>query len=48
MVKIDVVKVIKIAGLVMSMGGTIANSWAGKKENDKVLEKLVNERLKKR
>lgn len=40
---IDVVKVVKIAGTVMSVAGMLASGWAGSKENAKTLEKLVND-----
>lgn len=40
---IDTVKVIKIAGTVLSVAGMLATGWAGTKENTKTLEKLVND-----
>lgn len=40
---IDVVKIVKIAGLVLSVAGTIATGWAGSKENEKTIEKLVSD-----
>lgn len=40
---IDVTKILKIAGLVMSIVGTIATSVASSRENSKTLEKLVND-----
>jgi hypothetical protein len=43
MEKIDVVKVVKIAATVMSVAGMLASGWAGSKENEKTLEKLVKE-----
>lgn len=43
---IDVVKIVKIAGLVLSVAGTIATGWAGSKENEKTLEKLVKDHFK--
>ena len=39
---VNVVKVVKIAGTVMSVAGMIASSWAGSKQADKTLENLVN------
>lgn len=39
---VNVVKVVKIAGTVMSVAGMLASSWAGGKENAKTLENLVN------
>lgn len=44
---IDVVKLAKGAGMILSIGGMLVSSWVGSKENEKVLEKLVDERLKK-
>ena len=41
-----IVKIVKVVGLLMSAAGTVATGWAGSKENEKVLEKLVEERLK--
>lgn len=41
------VKIAKIGGLVLSVAGTVVAGWAGRKENDKTLEKLVNEKLSK-
>lgn len=43
--KIDKVAVIKVLGMVMTVGGMIASNWTGKKEQDQTLEKLVNEKL---
>lgn len=43
----DLVKVVKVVGLVMTIGGTVASSWAGDKENTRTLEKLVDKRLDK-
>lgn len=45
--KINVVKVAKIGGMLLSIGGMVITSWVSGKENEKVLEKLVNERLPK-
>lgn len=42
----NVVKIVKVVGLLLSAAGTVATGWAGSKENEKVLEKLVEERLK--
>ena len=44
--KIDVVKVVKVTGMILTIAGTLASGWVGTKENEKVLEKLVDERLK--
>ena len=43
--KLDKVTLVKALGLVMTIGGTIAASWAGEKNNEKTLEKLVDSRL---
>ena len=40
---VDVIKVVKIAGTVLSVAGMVASNWAGGKEASKTLEKLVNE-----
>ena len=39
--KVDVVKVVKIASMVASVAGMIGSSWAGSKENKAVLEELT-------
>ena len=44
--KIDVIKIVKIAGLVLSVAGTVATGWAGSKENERTLGKLVEDRFK--
>lgn len=43
MEKVDVVKVVKIAATALSVAGMLASNWAGNKENEKTLEKLVKE-----
>lgn len=45
MFKVDKVMIVKIVGLALTIGGTIASGWAGDKANEKTLEKLVNDRL---
>lgn len=45
--KINVVKVAKIGGMILSIGGMIISSWVGSKENEQTLQKLVDERLQK-
>lgn len=47
MKNIDVVKVAKGVGMLLSIGGMVLTSWVGSKENEKVLQKLVDERLSK-
>ena len=44
--KIDVLTVAKIAGTVLTVGGTLLSAWTGKKDQDKTLAKLVDEALK--
>lgn len=46
--KIDKVTLVKGLGLLMTIGGMLASNWSGKKEQDKTLEDLVNEKLKTR
>ena len=45
-IKISKVILVKGLGLAMSIGGMIASNWAGNKERDQVLEKIVSEKLK--
>lgn len=45
--KINIVKVAKIGGMLLTIGGTIVTAWVGSKENEQTLQKLVDERLKK-
>ena len=45
--KLDTVKVVKGVGMLLSIGGMILSSWVGTKENEKTLQKLVDERLQK-
>lgn len=47
MKNIDLLKVAKGTGMLLSIGGMLVTSWVSGKENEKVLEKLVNEHLKK-
>ena len=42
--KIDKVVVVKVLGMLMTVGGMVAANWSGKKETDKTLEKLVAEK----
>lgn len=41
--KVDVVKVVKIASMVASVAGMIGSSWANGKENKNILENLAKE-----
>lgn len=43
MKKIDTISIVKLLGLVLTIGGTIASNWAGGKENERNLEKFVKE-----
>ena len=45
MKKPDIVAVLKVVGVLLTIGGTIASTVAGTKETEKTLEKLVTERL---
>lgn len=45
-IKVDKVVAAKIVGTVLTIGGMLVSNWTGKKEQDKTLEKLVNEKLK--
>lgn len=44
--KIDVVKLAKIAGMILTVAGTVVTGWVGTKENEKTLEKLVEDHFK--
>ena len=46
MKKFDIVKVARIGGMLLSIGGMVVSSWVGSKENEQTLQKLVDERLK--
>ena len=47
MKKIDInkVKIVKLLGMAMTIGGMLASSWTGKKEQDQTIAKLVDEKL---
>ena len=45
--KTDKVIIVKGLGMLMTIGGMIAANWSGKKDQDRILEKLINEKLKK-
>lgn len=47
MAKIDKVTVVKVLGMAMTIGGMLASSWTGKKEQDQTIKKLVDEKLSK-
>ncbi len=44
--KIDKDLLIKIAGIALTLAGTVVTGISSKKENDKTLDKLVEEKLK--
>lgn len=39
--KFDKVLAVKVAGMVMTVGGMLAANWSGKKEQDKTLEEAA-------
>ena len=39
---------IKVLGMVLTIGGTIASSWSGDKEQKETLKKLVKEEMKRK
>lgn len=45
--KIDKVIIVKGLGMLMTIGGMVASNWSSKKDQDRILEKLINEKLKK-
>jgi hypothetical protein len=45
--KDNIVKVAKIGGMLLSIGGMVLTSWVSSKENEKTLQKLVEEHLQK-
>lgn len=44
--KLDVVKIVKVASFVATIAGSIGGSWVSKKENNKTLEELVKKHHK--
>ena len=44
--KVDKVLIVKTLGMLMTVGGMIASNWTGKKDQDKTLEKLIDEKLR--
>ena len=46
MPKIDTVKLIKIGGMILSIAGTIAAGYVSTKENEKTIEKMVEDHFK--
>lgn len=45
--KLNIVKVAKVGGMVLSIGGMIVSAWVSGKENEMTLQRLVNEHLQK-
>ena len=43
---VDVLKIARIGGVVLSVGSMLVSSWVSNKEQEKTLKKLVDERLK--
>ena len=39
------VMIVKVAGMLLTVGGMVASSWSGKKDQDATLKKLVKEEL---
>ena len=39
---------IKVLGMALTIGGTIASSWSGEKEQKETLKKLVKEEMKRK
>lgn len=37
---------IKVLGMVLTIGGTLASNWSGEKEQKETLKKLVKEEMK--
>lgn len=46
MVKVDVIKAAKVAGLACNVAGILLTGWSTSKDNDRTLAKLVEEALK--
>lgn len=44
-IKVDPVKIIGIAGTVLSLVGTLASGWSNEKKMDETVTKKVNEAL---
>ena len=42
---INKVAIVKVLGIAMTIGGMLASSWTGKKEQDQTIAKLVDEKL---
>lgn len=47
MKNLNIVKIAKIGGMVLSVGGMLVTTWVTGKENESMLTKLVEERLQK-
>ena len=42
---INKVMVVKVLGMAMTIGGMLASSWTGKKEQDQTIAKLIEEKV---
>lgn len=42
---LNIVKIAKIGGVILSIGGMLITSWVTGKDNEAMLAKLVDERL---
>lgn len=47
MKKLNLLKVAKIGGMLLSVGSMLLTSWVSTKENEKVLKELVDKKLEK-
>ena len=43
----NVIKIVKIAGTMLSVAGMIASAWAGDKQTDATIEKIVDAKINK-
>ena len=43
----NVVKIVKIAGTMLSVAGMIASAWAGDKQTNATIEKIVDAKINK-
>ena len=43
----NVIKIVKIAGTMLSVAGMIASAWAGHKQTNATIEKIVDAKINK-
>ena len=43
----NVIKIVKIAGTMLSVAGMIASAWAGDKQTNATIEKIVDAKINK-